>query len=139
MWSLNDFLAALADTAVVYRFGYVARYEKFPETQDYYPLTRKLVLTCFTGITRALDPVEAVYVKRSLHDKSLPARRIIHPRDVCLYLPISGELVDVIVAAAARAVNYDATVRRQLIRVTGVTAKDAMKAFSVWFPPQFER
>lgn len=134
-WTLDKFLEELRATAAVYKFGFRTGYRRWRDSRDCYPLTTYAILACFPGVTRALDPVEAVYVRMALVDKTVLSRRIVTPYDVMQHLPLSYDLIMAVVSAACASMRYDAGLRRELFLATGVKPSQWAKAVFCLPPP----
>lgn len=133
--TLTEFLAELRLTARIYPFGFSLQHYLEATECGGALLRRHYVLHCFTGLTRALDPVEAVYFRRSYVEKTLPERRMAHPRDVGAQLGLSARLVDRIIASSAQSIGCDDRLRAKLWRVCGVNFSHVLAAAAKWRPP----
>lgn len=130
--TLAEFLAELSATAKIYPFGFSIQHYREETDCGGQLLRRHYVLHCLTGITRPLDPVEAVHFRHMHVDKDLPMRRVAHPRDagVCIGLP--AELVDRIIASATQAWGGEDRLRALLLRACNVGFDQALAASAKW-------
>lgn len=132
--TLSKFLAELVLTAKVYPFGFSLQHYREVTECDTHLLRRKYVLCCFTGLTRALDPIEAVHFRKTYVDKTLPERRIVHPLDAARCIGLPAALADRIIASATQSLGGETRLRSRLLRACGVNFSHALEAANRWRP-----